>query len=155
MTNMKQELVRLSQPYQSACWTKISAPASEVAPRVSTARDTYPVIAMAASGGGGDGSFGVQIMKDKEGQVIAQDRPTSQDFSMPETSIKTGDVDFILPLNEIAPKLIQLVAAGGGVPSQKTQRRSKRRGRRVPAPAKIVTRHYSARAKAATILRKK
>jgi len=26
--------------------------------------------------------------------VIAQDRPTSQDFSMPETSIKTGDVDF-------------------------------------------------------------
>jgi chemotaxis response regulator CheB len=30
---------------------------------------------------------------------------------MPETSIKTGDVDFILPLNEIAPKLIELVGA--------------------------------------------
>lgn len=29
--------------------------------------------------------------------VIAQDRPTSQDFSMPETAIGTGDVDFILP----------------------------------------------------------
>jgi chemotaxis response regulator CheB len=28
---------------------------------------------------------------------------------MPETSIKTGDVDFILPLNKIAPKLIKLV----------------------------------------------
>ena len=71
-------------------------------------------IAAVLTGGDGDGSFGVQIIKEKGGQVIAQDRSTSQDFSMPETSIKTGDVDFILPLNEIAPKLIELVAAGKG-----------------------------------------
>jgi chemotaxis response regulator CheB len=32
---------------------------------------------------------------------------------MPETSIKTGDVDFILPLNEIASKLIELISFGG------------------------------------------
>jgi hypothetical protein len=31
---------------------------------------------------------------------------------MPETSIKTGDVDFILPLNAIAPKLMELVERG-------------------------------------------
>ena len=67
-------------------------------------------IAAVLTGGDGDGSFGVQIIKEKGGTVIAQDRPTSQDFSMPETSIKTGDVDFILPLNEIAPKLIELVS---------------------------------------------
>ena len=66
-------------------------------------------IAVVLTGGDGDGSFGVQIIKDEGGQVIAQDRPTSEDFSMPETSIKTGDVDFILPLDEIAPKLIELV----------------------------------------------
>jgi chemotaxis response regulator CheB len=34
---------------------------------------------------------------------------------MPETSIKTGDVDFILPLDEIAAKLIELVGDGGGL----------------------------------------
>jgi two-component system chemotaxis response regulator CheB len=56
----------------------------------------------------------MQIIKEKGGKVIAQNRSTSQDFSMPETSIKTGDVDFILPLNEIAPKLIKLVGAGKG-----------------------------------------
>ena len=66
---------------------------------------------MVLTGGDGDGSFGVQIIKELGGRVIAQDRPTSQDFSMPETSIKTGDVDFILPLNEIAAKLMALVAA--------------------------------------------
>lgn len=69
-------------------------------------------IAVVLTGGDGDGSFGVQIIKDHGGMVIAQDRPTSQDFSMPETSIKTGDVDFVLPLSEIAPMLIELVAAG-------------------------------------------
>jgi two-component system chemotaxis response regulator CheB len=71
-------------------------------------------IAVVLTGGDGDGSFGVQIIKERGGTVIAQDRPTSQDFSMPETSIKTGDVDFILPLNEIAPKLIELAGVNNG-----------------------------------------
>ena len=70
-------------------------------------------IAVVLTGGDGDGSFGVQIIKDNGGIVIAQDRPTSQDFSMPETSIKTGDVDFILPLTEIASMLIELVCQDG------------------------------------------
>ena len=83
-------------------------------PLFASVADIYQknAIAVVLTGGDGDGSFGVQIIKEKGGKVIAQDRPTSQDFSMPETSIKTGDVDFILPLNEIAPKLIQLVGAG-------------------------------------------
>jgi two-component system, chemotaxis family, protein-glutamate methylesterase/glutaminase len=82
-------------------------------PLFASVAEVYQSNAIAAvlTGGDGDGSFGVQIIKDKGGTVIAQDRPTSQDFSMPETSIKTGDVDFILPLNEIAPKLIELVGA--------------------------------------------
>jgi two-component system chemotaxis response regulator CheB len=69
-------------------------------------------IALVLTGGDGDGSFGVQIIKDNGGTVIAQDRPTSENFSMPETSIKTGDVDYILPLDEIAPRLIALVWTG-------------------------------------------
>ena len=68
-------------------------------------------IAVVLTGGDGDGSFGVQIIKDQGGMVIAQDRPTSEDFSMPQTAIETGDVDFILPLDEIGPKLIELVGA--------------------------------------------
>jgi two-component system chemotaxis response regulator CheB len=71
-------------------------------------------IAVVLTGGDGDGSFGVQIIKDEGGQVIAQDRPTSEDFSMPETSIQTGDVDFILPLDKIGPKLIELVGTASG-----------------------------------------
>jgi len=69
-------------------------------------------IAVVLTGGDGDGSFGVQIIKDNGGKVIAQDRPSSKDFSMPATSIETGDVDFILPLRRIAAKLVELVGTG-------------------------------------------
>lgn len=69
-------------------------------------------VAVVLTGGDGDGSFGVKIIKDCGGKVIAQDRPTSQDFSMPQSSIATGDVDFILPLTEIAPMLIELITPG-------------------------------------------
>jgi len=100
---------------------KLSSPTAEkvhyarpsAEPLFVSVADVYKrnAIAVVLTGGDGDGSFGVQIIKDQGGAVIAQDRPTSQDFSMPETSIKTGDVDFILPLDQIAPKLIELVGA--------------------------------------------
>jgi two-component system, chemotaxis family, protein-glutamate methylesterase/glutaminase len=109
-------------------------------------------IAVVLTGGDGDGSIGVQIIKEMGGKVIAQDRPTSEDFSMPETSIKTGDVDFILPLDKIAPKLMELVGGGGGLQNGRTTIR-----RRMPAQAltKHVTPCLAARMKAAIIQRRK
>lgn len=109
-------------------------------------------VAVVLTGGDGDGSFGVQIIKDHGGKVIAQDRPTSLDFSMPETSIKTGDVDFILPLDEIAAKLISLAGAGRG--SRKGRSGAKMRGP-LKAVAKIAPLRYAVRAKPAMITRRK
>jgi two-component system chemotaxis response regulator CheB len=105
---------RLELSSSSAEKVHYARPSAE--PLFASVAEVYQKNAIAAvlTGGDGDGSFGVQIIKEKGGKVIAQDRPTSQDFSMPETSIKTGDVDFILPLDEIAPKLIALVGAGKG-----------------------------------------
>jgi len=109
-------------------------------------------IAVVLTGGDGDGSFGVQIIKQQGGKVIAQDRPTSQDFGMPESSIKTGDVDFILPLEEIAPKLIELV----GACTEPTKGRTTAGRKAVPrAAVKRVTPHYSPAAKPASIARRK
>lgn len=108
-------------------------------------------IAVVLTGGDGDGSTGVEIIKEMGGKVIAQDQPTSEDFSMPETSIKTGNVDFILPLDKIAPKLMELVG-GGRLKSGRTTTR-----RRLPAQAltKQVTPRLAARMKAAIIQRRK
>ncbi len=105
-------------------------------------------IAVVLTGGDGDGSFGVRIIKDEGGTVIAQDRPTSENFSMPETSIKTGDVDFILPLDEIAPKLIELVGAGNKLRGVRLSAKSRRRP---IVPENVRTPLYPVRTKAVTI----
>ena len=94
------EKIKYARPSAEPLFTSVAAVYKKVA------------IAVVLTGGDGDGSFGVQVIKDHGGQVIAQDRSTSEDFSMPKTSIETGDVDFILPLDEIAAKLIALVGSG-------------------------------------------
>jgi two-component system chemotaxis response regulator CheB len=44
------------------------------------------------------------------GTVIVQDEQTAEFFGMPQAAIKTGNVDFVLPLEEIAPALLHLVS---------------------------------------------
>lgn len=103
---------RISLSSDEAAKVHFARPSAE--PLFASVAEVYQshAVAVVLTGGDGDGSFGVQIIKDRGGRVIAQDRPTSQDFSMPQTSIATGDVDFILPLTEIAPMLIELITPG-------------------------------------------
>ena len=42
------------------------------------------------------------------GTVIVQDEATSQCFSMPASAIRTGAIDYILPLGEIGPAVVWL-----------------------------------------------
>ena len=69
-------------------------------------------IAVVLTGGDSDGSTGVQAIKQMGGIVIAQDEATSKVFGMPAAAIKTGCVDFILPINEISTAIINLVTTG-------------------------------------------
>ena len=58
---------------------------------------------------GSDGSDGALAVRQAGGLVIAQDESTSEFFGMPSAAIEAGAVDLILPLDEIAGKLISLV----------------------------------------------
>ena len=69
-------------------------------------------IAVVLSGSGGDGSMGVKAIKKMGGTVLAQDQRTSEFFGMPGAAIDSGNVDFVLPLEEIAPALVTLVMKG-------------------------------------------
>jgi len=70
------------------------------------------VIAVVLSGTGSDGSMGVRAIKKMGGTVVVQDEKSSEFFGMPGAAVQTGCVDFVLPLDEIAPALVTLVTTG-------------------------------------------
>ena len=69
-------------------------------------------IAVVLTGTGSDGSMGVGAIKKMGGTVIAQDRQSAEFPGMPMAAEHTGNVDFTLPLGEIAPALVALVIKG-------------------------------------------
>lgn len=69
-------------------------------------------IAVVLTGSGSDGKMGVKAIKKMGGTVIAQNQETSEFFGMPGAAIESGNVDFILPLNEISSALVTLVMTG-------------------------------------------
>jgi two-component system, chemotaxis family, protein-glutamate methylesterase/glutaminase len=68
-----------------------------------------PMIGVVLTGAGCDGASGAVAIKAAGGIVIAQDRATSAFFGMPGAAIESGAVDFILPLENIAPALMKLL----------------------------------------------
>lgn len=68
-----------------------------------------PVIAVVLTGKGRDGAAGSLHVGRGGGTVLAQDRATSLHFGMPGAAVQAGGVSEVLPLREIAPRLVQLV----------------------------------------------
>jgi two-component system chemotaxis response regulator CheB len=65
-------------------------------------------IAIVLTGMGKDGAAGIEAIKNAGGVVIVQDPLTASHPEMPSAAIETKMVDYILPLNEIVAKLVQL-----------------------------------------------
>lgn len=74
----------------------------------SAARVFGTVIGVILSGTGTDGAVGAVAIKNAGGALIAQDEASAAFFGMPQAAIAMGVVDFVLPLDKIAPALIAL-----------------------------------------------
>ena len=74
-----------------------------------------PVHAMVLTGMLNDGANGVRAVKRAGGFVIAQDQATSVMWGMPRAAIETGAVDAVLPLDEIAPTLVNMLEGKSGL----------------------------------------
>jgi two-component system, chemotaxis family, protein-glutamate methylesterase/glutaminase len=60
------------------------------------------------TGMGRDGAEGMKEMQDQGAKNIAQDEASCVVFGMPKEAIAANGVDFVLPLNKIAEKMLQL-----------------------------------------------
>ncbi|NDJ75416.1 MAG: PAS domain-containing protein [Chloroflexi bacterium] len=66
-------------------------------------------IAVIFSGAGTDGALGIKAVKGAGGLTIAQTPESATYPSMPQSAIETGEVDLILPLEEMASEILAYV----------------------------------------------
>ncbi len=75
----------------------------------SLARERGPnAIGIILSGSGTDGAKGIQAVKQAGGITFTQDESSALFYGMPNSAIRTGCVDFILSLGDIALELIKI-----------------------------------------------
>jgi chemotaxis response regulator CheB/chemotaxis methyl-accepting protein methylase len=66
------------------------------------------VVSIILTGMGADGARSMKKLKDQGIKTIAQDKESCVVFGMPREAIEMGGVDFVLPLDQIAVKIIEL-----------------------------------------------
>jgi two-component system response regulator WspF len=69
-----------------------------------------PIIGVLLTGIGRDGAQGLRRLRSAGGHTIAQDAASSAVYGMPKAAAELCAATDILPLNNIAPRLIELVA---------------------------------------------
>jgi two-component system chemotaxis response regulator CheB len=69
-------------------------------------------LAVVLTGMGSDGAQGAVAVAAAGGNVIAQDQATSVIWGMPGAAAKTGACAAVLPIDAIAPKIVELVTGG-------------------------------------------
>jgi two-component system CheB/CheR fusion protein len=111
-------------------------------------------IAVILSGAGSDGALGVKAIKEAGGIVLVQEPTEAEYSSMPRNAIATGVADFVLPVRELASRLMELVRIKEivGVPLEGTV--DEEQLRRILTHLRVRTGHDFARYKRSTVLRR-
>jgi two-component system chemotaxis response regulator CheB len=68
-------------------------------------------VAVLLTGMGADGARGLKKLRDVGAHTIAQDEETCVVFGMPREAIQLGGAEFVLPLPQIAHKVVELLTA--------------------------------------------
>jgi len=83
-------------------------PAADILFKSAAEQYASSLVSVVLTGMGSDGAEGTKYVKNAGGITIAQDESSSMIYGMPQAAVETGCIDIILPLSEIADKLISL-----------------------------------------------
>lgn len=75
-----------------------------------SAADVYAdrLVSVVLTGANDDGAYGTIRVRRRGGLTVAQDPETAERAEMPRAAIETGAVERVLPLEEIAPLLVEV-----------------------------------------------
>ncbi|WP_225032012.1 chemotaxis protein CheB [Paraburkholderia sp. XV] len=72
-------------------------------------------VAVVLSGSGTDGTVGIARVRERGGITVAQQPEEAEYGDMPRNAIASGDVDLVLPVAEIVPRLLGLVKSAAQI----------------------------------------
>lgn len=110
--------------------------------------------AVILTGAGADGSVGVKAIKEAGGIVLVQDPNEAEYASMPRSAIATQMADFVLPVRELAGRLVELLGSRGLVPPTGVRENDEDSLRRILTHVRVRTGHDFSQYKRATVLRR-
>lgn len=67
------------------------------------------LVGVLLTGMGKDGAQGLELIKEVDGQTIAQDKSTSVVYGMPKSAYERGAVDVVKPVQEIATEIVTMI----------------------------------------------
>jgi len=106
------------------------------------------------SGAGSDGSMGVRAVKESGGIILVQDPAEAEYASMPRAAIASGVADVVLPVPEIAARLIDLIRLKRHSGATAVPEVDEEQFRRILAHLRIRTGHDFSKYKRSTVLRR-
>src|SRR5215471_1920858 len=110
--------------------------------------------AVILSGTGSDGAIGVRAVKESGGIILVQDPEEAEYSSMPRSAIATGVVDFVLPAQDLATRLVELIRVKRTAKQPEEPEVDEELLRRVLAHLRVRTGHDFSKYKRSTVLRR-
>jgi two-component system, chemotaxis family, CheB/CheR fusion protein len=110
--------------------------------------------AVVLSGAGSDGAIGVRAVKEAGGIILVQDPQEAEYSSMPRAAIASGVADFILPVRELAMRLVELIRLKQTSSQTQEPEIDEEQLRRVLAHLRVRTGHDFSKYKRSTVLRR-
>ena len=115
---------------------------------------TGDCFALILSGAGSDGAIGVRAVKEAGGIILVQAPEEAEYSSMPRSAIASGVADFILPVRDLAARLVELIRIKRTVKQPEEPEVDEELLRRVLAHLRVRTGHDFSKYKRSTVLRR-